>query len=240
MTEVIEPRNRLLNILDNLTLISDVYQQITEEEDIELIEVAKITTVVLNNIPFSYYYLMQRKFHYINKYNIVLKLIFSVKKIYNIENYIFRIFVMTGKLRCNNFKCNEYYCDNQFHYFNKKTDIEYSYKNIDANTLLLELENKIHDFISCEDCLKVWDTNSQYKQTNIDLEHTHICDNCIFIQHLNERTLDILDNCSICLKKMYCNNSISTECNHIFHKICLETWLKNKDTCPLCRSLCNI
>ena len=227
---------RLLNILDNLSLITDVYQQISEGDEEEFSETAKSTRVVLNDMPFSFYYLMKRKFHYINKYDIKLKIIFSMKKVISKVYFTLKILVMSGKMPCNNFRCHEYYCVDKFHYFHKKTDEVYNYKSEDANKVIEELEKKIHDFINCDNCLKIWDMNTQDKQEDIDLDHNHICNNCVFTNHLNIKTLEDIGDCSICLKKMYCNDSIKTDCDHTYHKTCIETWLKDKDTCPMCRA----
>ena len=43
--------------------------------------------------------------------------------------------------------------------------------------------------------------------------------------------------CSICLEKINkCGRNITlTECNHTFHKKCLEQWLKENNNCPNCR-----
>ena len=42
--------------------------------------------------------------------------------------------------------------------------------------------------------------------------------------------------CCICLKK-YTYESIATilECEHIFHKECLEKWFTKKKNCPICQ-----
>lgn len=53
--------------------------------------------------------------------------------------------------------------------------------------------------------------------------------------------IELNTECCICLTQetaMVC----STNCNHIFHKTCLETWVlknktKNKRECPLCRTV---
>ena len=228
---------RLLSILDNLSLITDVYQQIADSDEEDFVDTAKITTITLNGLPFSYYYLMKRKFYYINKYNIKIKVNFNMKKVINKVYFTLKILVMSGKLPCNSFRCHEYYCVDKFHFFHKKTDEIFFYKNEEANKVIEELENKIHDFINCENCLKIWNMNTEDKQEGIDLEHNHICDNCVFVNHLNKKTLEDIGDCSICLKKMYCNDSVKTECDHTFHKMCIETWLKSKDTCPLCRTV---
>jgi hypothetical protein len=43
-------------------------------------------------------------------------------------------------------------------------------------------------------------------------------------------------SCSICLESLQ-NGIINTECNHTFHKICLEKWLNLNNTCPYCRNV---
>ena len=43
--------------------------------------------------------------------------------------------------------------------------------------------------------------------------------------------------CSICLDD-YSDPEIKLNklpCNHVFHKYCIQEWLKNNDTCPECR-----
>ena len=62
---------------------------------------------------------------------------------------------------------------------------------------------------------------------------------------MSETDTDININCSICtddLKikpKKWCvknNKDIKTlECNHQYHRECIDTWLENHNTCPLCR-----
>ena len=82
------------------------------------------------------------------------------------------------------------------------------------------------------------------------------CCNCstnenIYISDI-ERPIIILDhiqydkinqtnqkNCSICLEEYKKNDNVNIlKCNHIFHIHCLNLWLYNNTTCPLCR--CNL
>ena len=45
--------------------------------------------------------------------------------------------------------------------------------------------------------------------------------------------------CSICLSPIT-ENQYMTNCNHIFHKTCLENWLSNDHmNCPMCRQRIN-
>ena len=45
----------------------------------------------------------------------------------------------------------------------------------------------------------------------------------------------ILENeCSICLKK-YNNDKVYLNCNHSFHRECINNWKERNDTCPICR-----
>jgi hypothetical protein len=44
------------------------------------------------------------------------------------------------------------------------------------------------------------------------------------------------DSCAICFDSLKEKSPLRTECNHWFHEECLDIWLKNHDTCPICRS----
>lgn len=236
---IINNNTRLLNILDNISFITDMYQQLTELDE-ETLEISKNTTIILNEISFSYYYLMKESFHYINDKNIRIKLLFKMKKT-AIENKIYficQILILTGKNKCHNYNCQEYYCNNGYHYYHTKKDIKYSITNENAKNLIIEVEKKIHDYKLCEECLNIWDMNTQFKQEN-DKKITNICNKCIMFNHLNKKTLKPEGECSICLKNIYCNNLIKTECNHIFHIDCLNIWINEKETCPMCRQSVN-
>lgn len=54
-----------------------------------------------------------------------------------------------------------------------------------------------------------------------------------FIKVDNKYSKDI--ECSICYENLI-DNVIKTNCNHLYHKYCIETWTKQNDTCPLCRT----
>jgi hypothetical protein len=49
------------------------------------------------------------------------------------------------------------------------------------------------------------------------------------------------EECSICLQgytggQAICTSKNKPSCQHIFHRDCLEEWLKDHDNCPLCRA----
>ena len=46
------------------------------------------------------------------------------------------------------------------------------------------------------------------------------------------------DQCGICLEDITFKQFKKLDCNHTFHKICIERWYLNKSTCPLCRKEC--
>ena len=54
------------------------------------------------------------------------------------------------------------------------------------------------------------------------------------------------DNCSICLEPLNDRHPIktlhTTERNvaHIFHRHCIDPWMRSQDTCPLCREVVGI
>ena len=226
--------SRILSLLDNLSQINNLYQQIVEVEE-EHLETAKITEVTLNDTKFSFYYLMKRTFYYSNKYNNKLKIVFRLKSNVSSLFFVAIISVLSGEIPCNNFKCNESHCKDGKHYYQTRNDCSQTLKHEDANELVLLIEKKIHSYNTCENCSKIWDMNLEDRQEEIDEDHSHICDNCAFTNHLNEKTLESLGDCSICLKSMYCNDLVKTECEHLFHKECLKIWLNKKNNCPLCR-----
>ena len=43
--------------------------------------------------------------------------------------------------------------------------------------------------------------------------------------------------CSICLEQIEKKDEIKKllNCNHYFHKSCIDTWSRTNNTCPLCR-----
>lgn len=50
----------------------------------------------------------------------------------------------------------------------------------------------------------------------------------------------ISTSCSICLGSFYdYQDKALTRCDHVYHKQCITTWLKNHPICPLCRKSVN-
>lgn len=45
------------------------------------------------------------------------------------------------------------------------------------------------------------------------------------------------DVCPICFGELRAHEALITNCNHIFHFICLRKWLYLQDTCPMCHQL---
>jgi len=44
-----------------------------------------------------------------------------------------------------------------------------------------------------------------------------------------------LGDCPICYEEVTKGTSTITRCKHVFHKACLERWMEEKTTCPMCR-----
>ena len=42
-------------------------------------------------------------------------------------------------------------------------------------------------------------------------------------------------NCPVCFEKITIDNSVMTDCKHLFCSRCFFRWLTTKNTCPLCR-----
>ena len=45
-----------------------------------------------------------------------------------------------------------------------------------------------------------------------------------------------LKKCSICSQKFNIFQSIKgLSCGHVFHRVCIQSWLRSNSICPLCR-----
>lgn len=46
----------------------------------------------------------------------------------------------------------------------------------------------------------------------------------------------VVESCSICLNELEVNSAVRRlPCMHLFHKSCVDIWLSNTLTCPICR-----
>ena len=72
---------------------------------------------------------------------------------------------------------------------------------------------KLHTTINMNQLLKILNLNSFYKY----------------------KENSIIKECSICYENISTSESVKLKCNHIFHKECMEQWVKKSGTCPLCR-----
>lgn len=53
-------------------------------------------------------------------------------------------------------------------------------------------------------------------------------------------TGDDPSNCTICKESLRLGDTFVTSCNHNFHLNCLQKWMDNISTCPICRKPCSI
>tara|TARA_B100000963_G_C22582099_1_gene651320 strand:+ start:627 stop:1067 length:441 start_codon:yes stop_codon:yes gene_type:complete len=56
---------------------------------------------------------------------------------------------------------------------------------------------------------------------------------------IDDNLLACKASCPICLEK-FKDNEFKRElkCNHVFHKKCIDKWIKHQNTCPICRKKC--
>lgn len=83
-------------------------------------------------------------------------------------------------------------------------------------------------------------TKNKKLETNLIDIHIKNCF-CVTVRKIFSRE-DLTDKeCSICLDKFRMHHNVSTTiCNHVFHKTCLEQWIKtdiNHTKCPCCRTI---
>ena len=203
-----------------------------------LIPILKNKVIKFNGKDYSYYHLCQLNLIFKNKYNIILNLDFTAKKILLKIKYIVRLNILDQEIICNNIECDKNFCNGKIHLISKQRRLLTKIEEETTEKLMEELESKIQDFKYCIECNNLWDirTNDRYKNTEVNydvkeekIEDFDVCDNCIIQSSLNHRTLKVLEQCSICLKPIYENNFTKTLCKHIFHKHCINTWLEKKN-----------
>ena len=56
-----------------------------------------------------------------------------------------------------------------------------------------------------------------------------------FVEKADETDGKIDEECSICYEAIKSEDSVKLKCKHVFHKECMEQWVKKSGTCPLCR-----
>ena len=54
--------------------------------------------------------------------------------------------------------------------------------------------------------------------------------------HLPHTKSETIGDCPICYEKMTSSNMIKTSCKHEFHRSCLERWMEENPSCPMCRT----
>jgi hypothetical protein len=205
--------------------------------DASLIPILKQKIVLFNDKKYSYYHLCKLNIAYKNKYNILLNIDFTAKKVILKTKYIVYINILDKEMICNNMDCEKNFCNGNLHLGSKKRKLLIKIEEEEIEKLMEKLEEKIQDYKYCIDCKSLWDIKikERYVEEEKEKEDYDYCDNCVIQQSLDNKTLKIIETCSICLKKIYENKFTETLCKHLFHKNCLNTWLIGKNTCPLCR-----
>jgi len=208
--------------------------EINKYIDPSLIPELKKKIIFFNDKKYSYYHLCKLNLTFRNKYNVLLNIDFSVKKVLLRCKYVIKLILLDKESYCNNLRCDQNFCNGETHLCSKRRKTLLEIDNFSLDDLMINLEGKIQDFKFCIECNTLWNINNDERlkdeENNFD-----ICDNCVFKNHMNSKTLDIIETCSICLKNIYENDFEKTLCKHYFHKECINTWLLKKKSCPLCR-----
>ena len=125
---------------------------------------------------------------------------------------------------------NDYYnIDSKKYYINNTSNIDCS-KGIIYCTPLIGIIFIM--FISfCTSCYPFIRVNNT---TDLDNRERLLINNLPII-NIDSNNID--ETCSICLEKFVLNDKVNKlNCNHIYHKLCLDDWINNNN-CPLCRSI---
>lgn len=87
--------------------------------------------------------------------------------------------------------------------------------------------------------------NLTFRQLQIELKSRNlkaIGRREVLCERLRQAIINDLDECSICLDKLSFDRrtTVTTNCLHRYHRICLRKWVKTNENssrfCPLCRT----
>lgn len=125
------------------------------------------------------------------------------------------------------------------------------YYNLNSDLSNINIKFNINKIIINDSYIKIY----KFIQNNLNLNYLKFnWNNYIILQNQkNEKYQKILNfnnsiinknikitneiQCSICLENFSNQNDVcKTNCNHYFHKNCLQTWSEKKFNCPVCRS----
>ena len=125
---------------------------------------------------------------------------------------------------------NDYINDIMFYIFNDKTLIDKLKDNVKNTSLILEV--KLSDQEKMDVNLYKKTHKLQFLKNNLP-------------KYKKIKKEDINEQCSICLEEYIENTYKRTlDCNHHFHKKCIDKWLKKCEEenihCPICRNQYNI
>ena len=91
----------------------------------------------------------------------------------------------------------------------------------------------LFDFIVASRCI----CHFFFKDDNFNELNTNLINVYKEIDYLSEEENDI---CSICLEKYFDEENlkkvVSLNCDHLFHKECIDNWIKINKNCPMCKS----
>lgn len=127
------------------------------------------------------------------------------------------------------------YLKNKISELEKDKNIIYKYKfNFIKSKLALKINNSLidHNIKNIEE-KKYNKIKNIYKFISKFKQKLDICPKLEFIDYLGNECIICLDN--IMIKDIIKDNIMKTQCNHIFHKKCLNTWRIENNTCPTCR-----
>ena len=125
------------------------------------------------------------------------------------------------------------YVDSHYHYndyneLNNTTNITNEF----TNTFMI-FSFLFFDIIIASRCICYF----FFKGNNNEL-NTNLINDYEEVDYLPEEENDI---CSICLEKYFDEENlkkvVKLKCNHLFHKECIDSWIRINKNCPMCKSV---
>jgi len=119
--------------------------------------------------------------------------------------------------------------DENFNFFDTINDLQDNIINI------ININNSNNDYIQFNIEFEYNDSQEEY---NNYFKNCNEINNCLSKPEKIKKDDTILNEiCFICMDYYKCNEykRILPSCKHYFHKKCIDKWLKQKASCPICR-----
>lgn len=97
----------------------------------------------------------------------------------------------------------------------------------------LQIENVLHDTVYPKGSTLEILSRGKLDENGVEMVKVKAPDGIIAWTYFQNFIAD--DRCCICVEEIQTRDLFTSICGHQFHKGCIDTWLQNNTSCPVCR-----